>query len=215
MEIFEQSICFHSHELVLTNQRVLYWPAQKTLVLSDLHVGKAAHFRRNGIAIPSRSQEVDLSTLTALIRYYDVRQVIVVGDLLHTGRAEEVDLFRGLVESHARVQFLLIRGNHDRFDKILEKTLGLQGVFDTYELEGISFVHDAKDWEEGYTISGHVHPGVVYTLANKQRIRLPSFIVATHKIVLPAFSKFTGLDTNFRVTDAKYYPFYEEGIFEL
>lgn len=215
LEIFEKIITFHSHELVLTNQRVLYWPAQRTLVLSDLHVGKAAHFRRNGIAIPSTSQEVDLSKLTALIHYYSVRKVIVVGDLLHTGKAEEVEIFKNVIKNHTEVQFVLIRGNHDRFAKVMEKKLGLQGIFDTYELDGISFVHDAKDWEGRHAISGHVHPGVTCTLANKQKIRLPSFIVSPQNIVLPAYSTFTGLDTNFRITGAKYYPFYEEGIFEL
>ena len=39
--------------LTFTNARALYWKKENALIISDLHVGKSAHFRKNGIAIPA------------------------------------------------------------------------------------------------------------------------------------------------------------------
>ena len=52
MEIVKETIELQGEELILTNKRAMYWAAQKALILSDLHVGKTAHFRKHGIPIP-------------------------------------------------------------------------------------------------------------------------------------------------------------------
>jgi len=38
-------------ELLLLPQRALWWPAQKTLLVADLHFGKAATLRAHGIPV--------------------------------------------------------------------------------------------------------------------------------------------------------------------
>ena len=44
-------------KIALLPERALYWPAQHTLIVADLHWGKAGHFRKNGIAIPAQAQQ--------------------------------------------------------------------------------------------------------------------------------------------------------------
>ena len=39
--------------LIFTNQKAIFWEREKTLIISDLHVGKSAHFRKSGIAVSS------------------------------------------------------------------------------------------------------------------------------------------------------------------
>lgn len=60
MILVEKTINIKQQNLVLTNQRALFWKETETLVLSDLHLGKTAHFRKNGIALPSEIIEKDL-----------------------------------------------------------------------------------------------------------------------------------------------------------
>ena len=74
--------CFNE-DFTLTNQRAIFWEAQKSLILSDLHIGKSAHFQKSGIAIPSSVLTKDLVRLEELIFHFEVKQLIVVGDLFH------------------------------------------------------------------------------------------------------------------------------------
>ena len=39
--------------LKLFSEKAICWVEEKTLIISDLHLGKIAHFRKEGIAIPS------------------------------------------------------------------------------------------------------------------------------------------------------------------
>ena len=53
--------------------------------------------------------------------------------------------------------------------------------------------HEPSVSEAGYTLSGHVHPGVALTDRALFRERLPCFVVGPRVTVLPAFGSFTGL----------------------
>ena len=46
------SIQLADEQLLLLPERALWWPQQKALVLSDVHFGKSATFRENGIPVP-------------------------------------------------------------------------------------------------------------------------------------------------------------------
>ena len=58
---------FQEEELLLSAQRVLYYPTEKTLVISDVHLGKAGHFRRYGIPIPTEVNQDNLHSENKLI----------------------------------------------------------------------------------------------------------------------------------------------------
>ena len=47
--------------LTLDKERAIYWPAQELLIISDLHIGKPAHFRKHGIQVPSTIGDQDLT----------------------------------------------------------------------------------------------------------------------------------------------------------
>lgn len=40
------SIRFANQDFLLLQEKAIWWSATKTLILSDLHFGKAAHFRK-------------------------------------------------------------------------------------------------------------------------------------------------------------------------
>ena len=71
----------------------MFWEKEKALVLSDLHIGKAAHFRKNGIALSNQVFESDLQRLSILIEHFKPEKLVVVGDLLHAGDNSEVNQF--------------------------------------------------------------------------------------------------------------------------
>ena len=73
----------------LLPQRAAYWPAERLLVLGDLHFGKAATFRSRGIPVPGGTTRENLSVLDALLATHDVQRVLFLGDFLHARAGQE------------------------------------------------------------------------------------------------------------------------------
>lgn len=207
MNIITHSISFANQDLMLTNKRCIYWPAQSLLILSDLHLGKAAHFRKNGIPIPTTVNEADLKVLNHLILYFQSKKVVFVGDLIHSKSNNEVVLFKDFISKHSQVEFLLIKGNHDRLSAAFLQELGISKVVDALEIDGIIFSHIPITNTKQAVICGHIHPGIRIILPNKKALRMPCFVVAHNQIILPAFSLFTGLDTQMATNNASFYAF--------
>lgn len=180
--------------LTLDKERAIYWPAQELLIISDLHIGKPAHFRKHGIQVPSTIGDQDLTRLKMLIELYQPKKVLITGDLFHNKLNSDITLFSRWRSEFTNVQFLLIKGNHDR---LLTKDYDELGI-EVYEKELIfrpfRFIHDRPVIEdEYYAISGHIHPGVTIYGKARQRLSLPCFYFGASYAVLPAFSAFTGL----------------------
>src|SRR5680860_396030 len=80
-------------DIILSAYRGLYLPLQDILVVSDLHLGKASHFQKHGLAIPGEVAKDDLVRLETLIRHYNPSRVVIAGDLFHAAHNSEWDLF--------------------------------------------------------------------------------------------------------------------------
>jgi len=48
---------FADQHFELDSSGAVFWPDQNCLILSDVHLGKIQHFRKNGAAIPLQAQE--------------------------------------------------------------------------------------------------------------------------------------------------------------
>ncbi len=216
MIIAQETIYFGPQQLILTNQRALCWERQQMLVLSDLHLGKAAHFRKHGIALPAQLSVDDLQRLEDLVLHFNPRYVLIVGDLVHAGANSEVALLGKFTARFPGVDFLLVKGNHDRFPLELLSELGISAVYDELVVDGLHFIHHPQQHIPGrYTISGHLHPGVSVRMPNKRILNFPCYAVTEAQLILPAFAKFTGTDTRSVPRPALCYALYETGIFEV
>ena len=190
--ISEISINFAGEQLKLNQYRSIFWDKEKSLILSDLHLGKTAHFRKNGIALPNGVIEKDLENLQKVIEHYKPEQIIIVGDLFHAELNSEIEIFRKWFEDFNTIKWLLVKGNHDRFSE----EFGIEET-EIYETENLIFSHESLDSLQKTQIGGHIHPGVSLMAQNRQKLKFPCFLVSENQIILPAFSQFTGLDTNF------------------
>ncbi|WAC39546.1 metallophosphoesterase [Pedobacter sp. SL55] len=104
-------------ELILDEERALYLPNEKLLAISDLHLGKAAHFRKAGLAIPNTVSKSDLDRLGNLLKKYRPKTLLINGDMFHSEHNTEIDEFAKWKENFSEVGFLLVKGNHDRQKK--------------------------------------------------------------------------------------------------
>ena len=183
--------------LELLPQRVLWWPRTRTLVVADLHFGKAATFRNAGIPVPAGQTRTMLHRLDALIDDLGARRLCFLGDLVHS-RAGCTDALVGTLRNwradHAQVEMLLVPGNHDRHAKFLPMEVGI-GVTDArFVVERLEFVHDPKGEDDASLprIAGHVHPCVRIRDRLRQNLRFACFHASGGTLTLPAFGEFTG-----------------------
>lgn len=214
MNIATKDITIQNEIFALTNQRALFWEKEKALIFSDLHIGKTAHFRKNGIALASHIMKNDLERLSILIEYFRPRRFIIVGDLLHAGDNSDVEEFCEWKNQYSDIQFCLIEGNHDRISKTLDEKLCLDSRSASLEIGDIAFVHDFDRSNPKFQITGHIHPGFVINSSVK-RIKLPCFALTARQLLLPAFSEFTGLDTKNIPRKGQYFVFTDAEIYEI
>ncbi|MCW6028429.1 putative phosphoesterase [Stenotrophomonas rhizophila] len=172
----------------LLGARAMYWPARHGLLIADLHLGKADLFRRAGIGLPRGGTQDDLEQLGRLLQQHDVRQLWILGDVLH-GAAHRAAWYRqwqGWREQHPDLWIGALEGNHDR---VLPKAdLGIELLGERVQ-EGPFLLRHAPQPHPGlHVLCGHLHP--LARLPGMQR-RWPAFWLRERLTILPAFSRFT------------------------
>lgn len=183
----------HDQKLWLSAQRAIFWEAQKSLIVSDLHFGKTGHFRKAGIAVPQSVYKEDLHRLINLLHYFKPQKLIVVGDFFHSRANTELDWFKKWRNDFAMLEVILVKGNHDILEDAWYKEAGIEVIEKELAIESFVFTHDKCNDRKGfYTFCGHIHPGIYLQGLGKQSLRLPCFYFAKDHCILPAFSKFTG-----------------------
>ena len=187
------TIC--EEEFILAKERALFLPKQQLLAISDLHLGKSAHFRKAGLQIPSTLAQSDLQRLSTIIDRYAPKTLLVNGDMFHQHLNSDIDDFARWKNDYQQLEFILIKGNHDQLADKHYQDLEIQVYEPSYCTDKFCFIHDSIHCEKDtlYPITGHVHPGVTVIGKAKQRLRFPCFYFGKEFAVLPAFSAFTGL----------------------
>lgn len=181
-----------SENFLLLPQKAIYRPAKQELIVSDIHLGKAAHFRKNGIPMPTPAKSKDLEILQQLINHWQAKKVIILGDLFHSDYNLEWDLFCQFLNQNLQILFVLVKGNHDILKPEIYIIPNLTVVDEIEEPEFIFTHHPLKNT---YRINfcGHIHPALKITGNAKQSVTLPCFAFVGNNFILPAFGSLTGL----------------------
>jgi DNA ligase-associated metallophosphoesterase len=186
-----------NHAVDLLAEKALYWPASSTLIVADLHWGKAASFRAMAIPVPSGTTAADLARLDSALRRTGARRLLVLGDLIHARAAQEaratLAVIREWRRSRTELECVLVRGNHDLRAGDPPADLGFRAVDELAEGPFV-FRHHPGVTDRGYTLAGHLHPSVKLS-GRGDRMRLPCFHFGKHCGILPAFGSFTGTAT--------------------
>ncbi|WP_372839835.1 ligase-associated DNA damage response endonuclease PdeM [Phaeovulum sp.] len=172
-------------ELVARATGALWWPAERCLVVSDLHFGKAARLaRRNGALLPPYDTSSTLARLDAEIAALDPAEVICLGDSFDDLEAADLPDAESLwlTRLMAGRHWVWIAGNHD------PGPVALGGSHRDDVARGpIRFCHIAKAGTEAGEISGHYHPK-----ARLGGVSRPCFLLDARRAILPAFGTYTG-----------------------
>lgn len=180
--------------VLLLAQKALYWPRERMLVVADIHFGKAAAFRALGVPVPAGTTSENLAQLDLLVARYGARQIVFLGDFLHSRAAHARATQKALLEWRTRqsgLGLVLVRGNHDRHAGDPGAALAITLVDEPFMAGPFACCHHPDLDAPGYVLAGHVHP--VYVLATRfDALRLPCFLVGPGRMILPSFGAFTG-----------------------
>ncbi len=185
------------HELLIFRERAVYWPAQRSLLVSDLHLGKTATFRAQGIPVPEGGTETDLARLRHLLEWTGADTLTILGDFFHGPLANSFSVresFQRWREALASLRIELIPGNHDRKCRDLPAPWGITLLPAVVERAGCWLSHQLlAEPKRRPNIYGHLHP--VWRAIDKSSgytCKLACFVLSQDTLLLPAFGTFTG-----------------------
>jgi DNA ligase-associated metallophosphoesterase len=204
--------------LVLLAARAVHVPDELTLLVADVHIGKAAAFRGLGVPVPHGTTAGTLERLSAALAATGARRLIVLGDFVHARRSftpatlQAVQRWR---DTHGAVSMTLLRGNHDQRAGDPPAQLGIDVVSGPLACGPYQLVHEPQPLAQGYVLAGHVHPCVTVGTNGFERLRLPCFHFGARVGVLPAFGEFTGSHALPRAPGDRVYAVSEAGVHEV
>jgi len=179
---------FAGHEFALTGGNALFWPAENTLLVADLHLEKASWFAARGTMLPPYDSRETLERIALALRETGARRVFCLGDNFHDAAgAERLEPHAaGMLAALTRVtDWVWITGNHDT-------ALKLDGtIAEELAVGGIRLRHEARKGETAPELSGHFHPKLRVTLRGRTIAR-PCAVRSETRMILPAFGAFTG-----------------------
>jgi DNA ligase-associated metallophosphoesterase len=184
-----------SNTLLLLAGKAIYWPQQKTLLIADVHFGKAAAYRALGQPVPHGTTNHNLQRLNVLLSAYPTRQLIFLGDFLHAPKAHAPATLAALRDwraQHASMQCILVRGNHDKSAGDPPADLKIETVDEPYLLGEFALQHIPAPHATHHVIAGHIHPVFRLQGRGRQRLVLPCFHHQPDMTLLPSFGDFTG-----------------------
>ena len=181
-------------ELDLRGDKTAFLPLNSTLLVSDLHLGKASHFRKEGIAIPKAAEMNNLVRLQRAIEACKPKNILFLGDLFHSNYNETWELFAAFRQQFASIDFKLIVGNHDILPDVHYQRAGINIIGHSLKMGEVLFTHEpeADRISTVYNIAGHVHPKVRLSGKGGQAVTIPCFYFGKSQGLLPAFGTFTG-----------------------
>ena len=189
------SITVAGEPVVLLADRALWLPERHTVVVADLHWGKAAAFRAALVPLPSGTTAGDLTRLTHVLHATAATTLVVLGDLLHARAGRHADTLATIAawrDAHSALDITLVRGNHDAHAGDPPESLRITCVDAPYAFGPFIGVHEPEERAHGYVLSGHLHPCVSVRGRGRQHVKLAAFVFGPRVGVLPAFSSFTG-----------------------
>lgn len=166
----------------------LYWHAERTLLVADLHLEKLSSYAARGQLLPPYDTGLTLARLAGDLLRTNAETVIALGDSFHRdeGTASLLAADRKALEAlTGRARWIWLSGNHDPAPH------ELGGECLTHLAFGdLMFSHEPRHGQIGL-IAGHLHPSArVYI--NGRSVRRPCFVHDHRIMLLPAYGASTG-----------------------
>ncbi len=181
-------IHFAGHNFEPLHSGALHWPAERTLLVADLHLEKHSSFARRGSFLPPYDTAMTLRRLAADLERTGATTVVALGDSFHRDYGTETLLdhdrlvLDGLTD---RARWIWLSGNHDPSP---HRLTGECRSHLTYR--GLTLTHHPRAGTAGL-VAGHLHPAARVVI-NGRSVRRPCFVHDGQTMILPAYGSGAG-----------------------
>ncbi|MDB5541843.1 MAG: hypothetical protein JWQ89_3570 [Devosia sp.] len=178
---------FAGHSFEPLPSGALWWAAERTLLVADLHLEKLSSYAKRGNLLPPYDTGLTLRRLEADIARTGATEIIALGDSFHRDEGSttllDADRLR-LAALMGKARWTWISGNHDPAPH------GLGGsCVAGLERAGLTLTHQPT--RGAGLIAGHLHPAAHVSI-NGRSVRRPCFVHDGRVMVLPAYGAATG-----------------------
>lgn len=178
---------------------------EKTLILSDFHMGYEESLNKQGIFIPRHQYADTIKRLENLLaKFPGIKNIVITGDLKHEfgtiSQQEWRDVFGiiALLQKHCE-KLVILRGNHDTVlqSMLKQKSIDVKTDFcidDFAILHGDEIPADINVLKKKIFVIGHAHPAIKLTdsfTSEKVKCFLKGKWGGRTLIVLPSFNLIT------------------------
>ena len=185
------------HKLSLKNQTFIlhplkgaFWKEQNMLLISDVHLGKVSHFRKNGSPASTHSISENYERINELIECFNPEELTILGDLFHSEMNNEWSQFESWVEQ-AGIKINLITGNHDVIEVKEYKKLNIS-CFESLMIDDFILSHHPQE-SDLFNLCGHIHPAIKFRVSRTHKpVWLSCFFLKPNQMIFPSFGNFTG-----------------------
>lgn len=183
-------IAFAGERFVPTTCGALYWPAEATLIVSDLHLEKGRALAARGALLPPYDSASTLARLARVMARFAPARVIALGDSFHDAHVADQmapELLAELRSLQQGREWLWILGNHD--PSLPDCLAGTRRTATT--IRGLTLTHEPQPEPARPQIAGHLHP-VARLRTRAAHIRRRCFVGGETSLILPAYGAYTG-----------------------
>ena len=183
-------LSFAGQQFLASPDGARVWPAERAMLVADLHLEKASWFARLGQMLPPYDSHATLSALERDVDRVGITRLYCLGDSFHDRfgcdrlphAAREL-----LVSLTSRLDWVWIVGNHDA--GFIDHCGGR--LADEVQVAGITLRHEAVKGDPAPEISGHYHPKLRLNLKGRNVSRR-CYVASETKLILPAYGALTG-----------------------
>ncbi|MGX1931359.1 ligase-associated DNA damage response endonuclease PdeM [Flagellimonas sp. 2504JD4-2] len=188
-----QTISIQNQSFTLHPLGGMFWQEKSMLLISDVHLGKIAHFRKFGAAVPRKAVHKNYLLLDKIVSDFNPFQICFLGDLFHSTLNKEWELFENWV-GKTPSEIILVSGNHDIISPHKFEALGIP-IFQELIMGDFLLTHHPEEREGLFNFCGHIHPAIKLKGFGRQNLRLSCFFKSKNQFIFPAFGEFTGTYT--------------------
>ncbi|MBB3773078.1 hypothetical protein FHS55_003709 [Angulomicrobium tetraedrale] len=175
---------------VLDPAGALYWPAERLIIVADLHLEKGSAMAARGALLPPYDSRATLAVLAQIVDRWRPRAVVSLGDSFHDRRGAERlgGEERGALARLLRGREMIwVAGNHDP-----DPMPGLGGSHvNELTIGPITLRHEPQAGDSEGEIAGHLHP-VARLVVRGQSLRRRCFATDGKRLVMPALGAYAG-----------------------
>lgn len=176
--------------LELDHHGAAWWPAERMLIVADMHLEKGSALAKRGSMLPPYDTAATLARLNRLVARHRPRRLVALGDSFHdvgAGERMEAGTMAALVALSSGLDVVWIAGNHDP-----EIPVALPGErLGELSIGGLVLRHEPRAGAQPGEIAGHLHPAAK-VVSERGRVRRPAFVSDGSRMVMPAFGSYAG-----------------------